>query len=270
MDGQILSLPLSSQFLSLVIGNKLCFDEVLAIYAGSPTRGNMLSKLARLVEQGTPVDEASFHNIAGEDLFMEDMVTGMPLVEGGAAIPVTIGNVAEYVRLLGSFISQDGVAQQVDAFRQGLDTISPVLVSKLSAFLPREIRNLICGDETVDWTEDDLSECINAEHGYKRGSPQIRNLISVLFEFDQAERKSFLNFLTGCPHLPNGGLKYLDPPLCVMRKNPNDEVAGVDEALSSSRTCRNQLHLPPYTSKEVMRKKLKQSMEESEGIIDLA
>ena len=270
MDGQILSLPLSSQFLSLVIGNTLCFDQVLAIYNGSPTRGNMLSKLARLVEQGNPVDKAAFHDIAGEDLFMEDMVTGMPLVEGGAVIPVTIENVAEYVRLMGSFILQDGVARQVDAFRQGLDTISPVLVSKLSAFLPREIRNLICGDETIDWTEDDISECINAEHGYKRGSPQIRNLVSVLFEFDQAERKSFLNFLTGCPHLPNGGLKYLDPPICVMRKNPSDEVASVDEALSSSRTCRNQLHLPPYTSKEVMRKKLKQSMEESKGIIDLA
>ena len=44
---------------------------------------------------------------------------------------------------------------------------------------------------------------------------KVHDLATVLCEFDQTERKSFLTFLTGCPHLPAGGLKNLSPQICV-------------------------------------------------------
>ena len=35
-------------------------------------------------------------------------------------------------------------------------------------FSPEEIRHLICGSEVIDWTEDEIFECINGTWLSKR------------------------------------------------------------------------------------------------------
>jgi len=201
---------------------------------------------------------------------MEDMVTGMPLIENGNDILVDETNYKQYIYKMHNFLCSDGVKKQVEAFKEGLNAVDKNILSKLKMFSPEEIRHLICGSEVIDWTEDEIFECINAEHGYQKDSKEIHDLVKVLCNFDQSERKSFLTFLTGCPNLPAGGLKFLSPQICIYKKKPSDEVAHVDDALTSSRTCRNQLHLPPYSNVEIMKTKLKQSMEGSLAAIDLA
>jgi hypothetical protein len=276
MEGQILPLPLSIEFFSLVLGTKLPLQLLGKIFADMPTRGSLVLKLSEFssrsaAERGSDAGKKEFSELTGGDeLYMEDMVTGCPLFQGGENVQVTIENVGLYVEHMHKFLLEDGVQVQVEAFRKGLTDVSEPLLQKLTMFKPAEIRHLICGDDRIEWTEEELFESLNAEHGYRRDCVELKNLVSVLTSFSQDERKAFLSFLTGCPHLPNGGIKYLEPPVCVMRKNPDDEVACVDEALTSSRTCRNQLHLPPYSTVGVMRQKLKQSMEGSKGIIDLA
>jgi len=245
------------------------------IFANMPTRGSLVLKLHKFslksdAEKTSDEGKKEFLMLTGGDeLYMEDMVSGVPLLPGGENMQVTIDNVQEYVHRMYEFLLKDGVKVQVDA-RKGITEVSEPLLQKLNMFKPVEIRHLICGDEKIEWTEEELFESITAEHGYRRDCNEIKLLVSTLISFNQDERRTFLSFLTGCPHLPNGGVKYLEPPICVMRKNPDDEVACVDDALTSSRTCRNQLHLPPYSTLEVMRQKLKQSMEGSKGIIDLA
>lgn len=274
LDEQILPLPLSHEFLSLVMGNSVPVERLPSIFVDSPTRGKLIQDLLHTHEgerNGTSDSrKTKLKRQLSAELYMEDMVTGAPLVENGNDILVDEDNYMQYVSLMHKFLCNDGTKKQVDAFKQGLNDVGGNVLTKLKMFSPQEIRQMICGNETIQWTEDEIFECINAEHGYQKDSKEIRDLASVLCEFDQKERKSFLTFLTGCPHLPAGGLKNLMPPICIYKKKPSDEAGHIDNALTSSRTCRNQLHLPPYSNVAIMRQKIKQSMEESLGVIDLA
>ena len=65
------------------------------------------------------------------------------------------------------------------------------------------------------------------------------------------ERKSFLQFATGCSSLPPGGLANLQPRLTVVRKVDCD-----DNAYPSVNTCVHYLKLPEYSSEEILRERL--------------
>jgi len=43
-------------------------------------------------------------------------------------------------------------------------------------------------------------------------------LLEVLSEFDYEQRRAFLQFVTGAPRLPPGGLAALNPKLTIVRK----------------------------------------------------
>lgn len=78
------------------------------------------------------------------------------------------------------------------------------------------------------------------------------------------QRSAVLQFCTGAPHLPPGGLARLFPPLKVNLK----DVHPPDAALPSARTCFHQIHLPPYTSLQVLEERLLFAVENSRGLID--
>jgi E3 ubiquitin-protein ligase HECTD1 len=67
---------------------------------------------------------------------------------------------------------------------------------------------------------------------------------------DSAERKTFVQFLTGCSSLPPGGLANLHPRLTVVRKDGNDS------SYPSVNTCVHYLKLPEYSSEEILKKQL--------------
>jgi HECT-domain (ubiquitin-transferase) len=64
------------------------------------------------------------------------------------------------------------------------------------------------------------------------------DVLQVLVDFTPAERAAFLQFVTGCPALPPGGLTALDPPLNII---PKDAPGPVDLALPSTSTCFHQV-----------------------------
>ena len=76
-------------------------------------------------------------------------------------------------------------------------------------------------------------------------------LINVLLGFSADERKSFLQFTTGCSSLPPGGLANLHPRLTIVRK-----VDGDDGSYPSVNTCVHYLKLPEYSSEDILREKL--------------
>lgn len=43
-------------------------------------------------------------------------------------------------------------------------------------------------------------------------------MLEILQEFNNEERRAFVQFVTGSPRLPPGGLASLDPKLTVVRK----------------------------------------------------
>lgn len=87
-------------------------------------------------------------------------------------------------------------------------------------------------------------------------------LLSIIFLLLQ---RQFLQFVTGCPRLPVGGFKALSPPLTIVKKDSFDSPdANPDEYLPSVMTCVNYLKLPDYSTKDIMKNKLKMAAMEGQ------
>lgn len=56
-----------------------------------------------------------------------------------------------------------------------------------------------------------LMDSIKADHGFNLDSRSIRNLLQVMSELSDQERRDFLQFVSGSPKLPIGG-KSLSMP----------------------------------------------------------
>ena len=131
-----------------------------------------------------------------------------------------------------------------------------------------------------------LSESIKADHGFNVESRSIRYLLEIMSEFDGPTRRAYLQFITGSPKLPIGGsyfasarsslynqhfigFKGLNPALTVVRK-PHEAPLTANDYLPSVMTCVNYLKLPEYSSKEVMREKLRVAIQEGVGSFHLS
>jgi E3 ubiquitin-protein ligase TRIP12 len=49
-------------------------------------------------------------------------------------------------------------------------------------------------------------DSIKADHGFNMDSKSVRNLLQAMSEFKLQERRDFLQFVTGSPKLPIGGM----------------------------------------------------------------
>uniref|UniRef100_A0ACD5WNH9 Uncharacterized protein n=1 Tax=Avena sativa TaxID=4498 RepID=A0ACD5WNH9_AVESA len=114
------------------------------------------------------------------------------------------------------------------------------------------------------------------DKGSTRGSA---SLLEIMAEFTPEQQHAFCQFVTGAPRLPPGGLSALNPKLTIVRKHSSTAVntsnaAGAtesaDDDLPSVMTCANYLKLPPYSTKEVMHKKLLYAINEGQGSFDLS
>jgi hypothetical protein len=65
----------------------------------------------------------------------------------------------------------------------------------LELFEPSELELLICGNPELNL--HDLEKGTKYEDGYDGNSPAVRNLWTVLGEFDEQEKKLFLKFISG-------------------------------------------------------------------------
>lgn len=82
-------------------------------------------------------------------------------------------------------------------------------------------------------------------------SAGFQRFVSVLVNMSGDERKSFLQFTTGCSSLPPGGLANLQPRLTIVRK-----VDANDGSYPSVNTCVHYLKLPEYSNEEILRERL--------------
>jgi E3 ubiquitin-protein ligase TRIP12 len=49
-------------------------------------------------------------------------------------------------------------------------------------------------------------DSIKADHGFNMDSKSIRNLLQTMSELEAPQRRDFLQFVTGSPKLPIGGV----------------------------------------------------------------
>lgn len=189
---------------------------------------------------------------------------GFPSIElkkGGKDIAVTLENIDQYVRLLCHWTLYEGVSKQLEALREGFESVFPL--SQLSVFYPEELEQLFCGNNQAQWEVKTLADCCHPDHGYNHESRAIKYLFEVLSSYNVEEQRKFLQFVTGSPRLPVGGFKSLSPPLTIVRKSfePDDSP---DNYLPSVMTCVNYLKLPDYSSVDAMREKLRVAVNEGQ------
>lgn len=159
-----------------------------------------------------------------EDLSLDFTLPGYPeieLVPNGAQVMLTIDNVDQYLDRVIDMTLGSGVRRQVDAFRTGFSQVFPY--SALSAFTPDELCSLF-GRVEEDWSlasklartcfsnaiDTDilaaLMDSVKADHGFNMDSKSVRNLLHTMSDFTPPQRRDFLQFTTGSPKLPIGGL----------------------------------------------------------------
>ena len=115
-----------------------------------------------------------------------------------------------------------------------------------------------------------LIESCKPDHGYTVDSDSVRNLFQIMAGYDQDDQRAFLQFVTGCPRLPIGGFKSLSPPLTIVKKTFDSPEVRPDDYLPSVMTCANYLKLPDYSSKEIMREKLRLAAAEGQYCFHLS
>ena len=49
-------------------------------------------------------------------------------------------------------------------------------------------------------------DSVKADHGYNMDSKSVKNLLQTMSELDPNQRRDFLQFTTGSPKLPIGGM----------------------------------------------------------------
>jgi E3 ubiquitin-protein ligase TRIP12 len=204
-----------------------------------------------------------------EDLMLDFTLPGYPsieLVKDGSNVPVTTDNVDKYIERVLDLTLGIGVRRQIDAFAAGFSQVFSF--SSLRAFTPAELVMLF-GRVDEDWSIETLMDSIKADHGFNMDSKSIKNLLQTMSELKPAQRRDFLQFVTGSPKLPIGGFKSLTPMFTVVCK-PSEPPFTSDDYLPSVMTCVNYLKLPDYSDQEIMRKKLNVAIQEGQGAFHLS
>lgn len=274
MDERLLPLPLSTHFMRLVVGETLPVEAIRDIFG---SHGRIIYSMyiashelkvardagdARRVE----IDDLDVTEwLAAVDLSFLEPLSQQPLKTGGADIVVTAENMDEYVGLVLDRWLRSGVATQVSAFREGISEVLPL--GKLRLLFVPELLEMLCGNDDIDWDAASLLRSMKLAHGYTRDSQPVQYFARALEEMVPGDRRAFLLYATGCPNLPPGGFAALKPQFEVVRRVV-DAGMDVDRALPFARTCTNTLHLPAYSSQEVLASQLAFAVANSRGVID--
>lgn len=171
------------------------------------------------------------------------------LVPGGKDIVVTEDNKKDYIEKYSLAKMRDDFAAQIKKFLEGFHEIVPQ--ECISFFEAKELELLISGVPEVDL--DDLRK--NTDYsGYNPTDQIIVWFWEVVSEYSQEELAKLVQFITGTSKIPVEGFSQIVGMNGIQRISIHRDPC--DHQLPKSHTCFNQLDLPNYPSKEVLRQKL--------------
>ncbi|KQS38419.1 E3 ubiquitin-protein ligase TRIP12 isoform X3 [Drosophila erecta] len=275
MDSRMLDFPFSLPFYRWLVSEEhsIGLADLMRV---APEVQNTLVRLQDLVrqreyiladpnidamEKTEKIEQLDLDGCPIADLGLDFVLPGhanIELCRGGRDTPVTVHNLHQYISLVTYWFLIEGVQKQFEALREGFDSVFPI--QRLRMFYPEELECVFCGSGSEQqqsrWEIKMLQESCRTDHGFHQESQAIQYLYEILASYNRDEQRAFLQFVTGSPRLPTGGFKALTPPLTIVRKTL-DENQNPNDYLPSVMTCVNYLKLPDYSSREVMRQKLK-------------
>lgn len=238
LDARCVDLHLSLPFCQLLCGGSLTVEDLELADPGLHTLSRMSASDA-------------------EDLGQSMVWAGRELVLGGHNIDVTRHNFHDFKCKVASLIMDHGIAQQMDAVREGFNEVFPI--ETLRMITPREFRTMVTGEPLLSWSVEELLDAMEPKHGYTKESVQFRMLVEVLVDMCVEDKRAFLWWATGCPRQPAGGLQKLQPNrLSIVRKS--EEGQQPDDIMLSVNVCNKAIKLPEYSSKNILRERLLTAM----------
>ncbi|KAM7283145.1 putative E3 ubiquitin-protein ligase HECTD2 [Ixodes scapularis] len=171
---------------------------------------------------------------------------------GGEDIPVTSENRNEYVDLYVDLVLNKAIAQPFKAFYLGFHSVCAS--NALIMLRPEEVEMLVCGCPKLDLEE---LRKVTIYDNFDENEPIIRDFWDIVISFSPEVQKQFLRFATGSDRVPVGGMGEMTFKISSLNNNT--------DMLPVSHTCFNQLVLPKYKSKDVLREKLIIAISNAEG-----
>ncbi|XP_061709126.1 ubiquitin-protein ligase E3C [Cydia pomonella] len=248
-ENLLVELPLAEFFLGKLCSSREPDVHALASLDPALYRGLLMLKSHR--RQDVP-DLGLDFTIVSDELGEQRIEELKP---GGSNIPVTSENRIEYIHLVADYKLNRQIRSQCNAFKRGLTSV--VNAEWLRMFSCRELQLLISGAE-VPIDLDDLRAHTQYAGGFSATHPTVQWFWKVVENFDDAQRRQLLKFVTSCSRPPLLGFKDLQPPFCI-------QSAGASDRLPSSSTCMNLLKLPEFHSEQQLHEKLLYAIQAGAG-----
>uniref|UniRef100_A0A1A9WLI1 HECT domain-containing protein n=1 Tax=Glossina brevipalpis TaxID=37001 RepID=A0A1A9WLI1_9MUSC len=223
--------------------------DLTDLYELSPTLANSMQQI---LDYDNDDFEETFdlHFEIIRDIYGESNC--QPLKPNGDQIAVTKENRQEFVDLYVDFIFNKAVESQFKAFQRGFMKVCWGRV--LQIFRPEELMAMVVGNEEYDWQALELN--CEYKNGYSATDDTINLFWEVFHELPSKDKKKFLHFLTGSDRIPIQGMKAIK-----IRMQPTTD----DKCLPVAHTCFNLLDLPRYKTKERLKYKLLQAIQQTQG-----
>lgn len=181
--------------------------------------------------------------VSKKDPTTEKDVT-VELKKGGADIPITEANKAEFIRLFFRHVAVTSTEAQFTAFLLGFNSLAKRNI--VSILDPDELELFLCGETTIDvqdWKDNTTyGGEFNAEH------PVIKNFWTMIEKMSPEELEKLLRFCTGSKRVPAEGFRGLRAAngklskFCIEPRTAGDKGM----AFMAAHTCFNKVELPIY------------------------
>jgi E3 ubiquitin-protein ligase TRIP12 len=227
LDSRIIDVSLNPTFFRIGDGQATVSPSLGAVAAVDQDLAKSLKMLRKYVnakerinndatlsadQKAARIEEIRINDMRVSDLGLDFTLPGYSHIElqpKGSEIDVTIENLQVYIRKVIDFTLYEGVQRQIDAFRAGFSEVFPY--TALKAFTPDELVMLF-GRVNEDWSLETLMDSVKADHGFNLDSKSVRNLLQYMSELSPQSRRDFLQFITGSPKLPIGGMYQTASP----------------------------------------------------------
>ena len=183
---------------------------------------------------------------------------GAPLSSGSSSAvasfqPVKYVDIHKYVSACEKYRLEEFVPHAA-AIRRGLSTIVPLVSLNIWTWYELELQ--VCGTPGFDVSV--LQRHTKYKNGLSDKHMLVQWLWSILNGFEPNERQRFLRFVWGRTRLPLAEEGWTNSFVVSKRHSSSGEGGGGEEdaVLPEAHTCFNQLDLPAYGSKKVMRERL--------------
>uniref|UniRef100_A0A671RTG0 HECT domain-containing protein n=1 Tax=Sinocyclocheilus anshuiensis TaxID=1608454 RepID=A0A671RTG0_9TELE len=160
---------------------------------------------------------------------------------------------AFFVQAYLQYVFSDAVQEQYSAFSSGFLKVCGGEI--LSLFQPSELMAMVVGNNNYNWEEMEKNASYKGE--FSASHPTVKMFWEVFHEFPLEKKKQFLLFLTGSDRIPIHGMASLRIVI--------QSTAAEEHYLPVAHTCYNMLDMPCYQTKETLRHRLTQAVEQYEG-----